>query len=120
MPDIPKEKRFVLWLEEVTKDDVVLVGGKNANLGEMIRAGIPVPPGFAVTAYAYKYFLDSTGLGEKIYAMLRDLDVNDKKALDEVTSKIRQMIKETPMPSEVEAAIRNAYRELASRLNIDP
>lgn len=120
MSDIPKEKRFVLWLEEVTKDDVVLVGGKNANLGEMIQAGIPVPPGFAVTAYAYKYFLDSTGLGEKIYAMLRDLDVNDKKALDEVTSKIRQMIKETPMPSEVEATIRNAYRELASRLNIDP
>ncbi len=120
MSDVPKEKRFVLWLEEVTKDDVVLVGGKNANLGEMIRAGIPVPPGFAVTAYAYKYFLDSTGLGEKIYAMLRDLDVNDKKALDETTSKIRQMIKETPMPPEVEAAIRNAYRELASRLNIDP
>lgn len=120
MTDLPKEKRFVLWLEEVTKDDVVLVGGKNANLGEMIRAGIPVPPGFAVTAYAYKYFLDKTGLGEKIYAMLRDLDVNDKKALDEVTSKIRQMIKETPMPPEIETAIRNAFRELSSRLNIDP
>ncbi len=118
--DVPKEKRFVLWLEEVTKDDVVLVGGKNANLGEMIRAGIPVPPGFAVTAYAYKYFLDKTGLGEKIYAMLRDLDVNDKKALDEVTSKIRQMIKETPMPPEVEEEIRKAYRELSSRLNIEP
>ncbi len=120
MSEAPKEKRFILWLEEVTKDDVVLVGGKNANLGEMIRAGIPVPPGFAVTAYAYKYFLDRTGLGEKIYSMLKDLDVNDKKALDETSSKIRQMIKETPMPPEIEESIRKAYRELASRLNMDP
>ncbi len=120
MSEVPKEKRFVLWLEEVTKDDVVLVGGKNANLGEMLRAGIPVPPGFAVTAYAYKYFLDKTGLGEKIYAMLRELDVNDKKALDETTAEIRRMIKETPMPPEVEEEIRKAYRELASKLNMDP
>jgi len=119
MSEVPKEKRFILWLEEVTKDDVPLVGGKNANLGEMIRAGIPVPPGFAVTAYAYKYFLEKTGLAEKIYAMLRDLDVNDKKALDETTAKIRQMIKETPMPPEIEKAIREAYRELSKRLGIE-
>jgi len=86
------ENRFVVWLHEVTKDDVLLVGGKNANLGEMIRAGIPVPPGFAVTSYAFKYFLETTGLGDKIYNMLRNLDVNDKKALDETTSRIRNMI----------------------------
>ncbi|MET1160274.1 MAG: phosphoenolpyruvate synthase [Thermoprotei archaeon] len=120
MSSVPKEKRFVVWLEEVTKDDVVLVGGKNANLGEMIRAGIPVPPGFAVTAYAYRYFLEKTGLAEKIYGMLRELDVNDKKALDETTAKIRQMILEQPMPREVEDEIRRYYRELAKRLNMDP
>ncbi len=114
-----KEKRFILWLEEVTKDDVVLVGGKNANLGEMLRAGIPVPPGFAVTAYAYKYFLEKTGLAEKIYSMLRELDVNDKKALDETTATIRKMIKETPMPREIEESIREAYRKLAARLGLD-
>ncbi len=119
MSERGKEEKFILWLEEVTKDDVVLVGGKNANLGEMLRAGIPVPPGFAVTAYAYKYFLEKTGLAEKIYAMLHDLDVNDKKALDEVTGKIRKMIKETPMPPEIEESIRESYRKLAARLNID-
>ncbi|WFO74529.1 phosphoenolpyruvate synthase [Desulfurococcaceae archaeon MEX13E-LK6-19] len=119
MSEIPKEKRFILWLEEVTKDDVVLVGGKNANLGEMLRAGIPVPPGFAVTAYAYKYFLEKTGLAEKIYSMLRDLDVNNTALLQETTEKIRKLIKETPMPPEIEAAIRNAYRELSKRLGIE-
>lgn len=120
MDEKPKHEKFVVWLEEVTKDDVVLVGGKNANLGEMIRAGIPVPPGFAVTAYAYKYFLDKTGLGEKIYSMLKELDVNDKKALDETTAKIRKMILEEPMPPEIEEEIRKYYRELARKLNMDP
>ncbi len=119
MSETPKEKRFILWLEEVTKDDVVLVGGKNANLGEMLRAGIPVPPGFAVTAYAYKYFLDKTGLADKIYGMLRALDVNNTKELEETAKKIRDMIKETPMPEEVEKAIREAYRELSRRLGIE-
>ncbi|MCD6487830.1 MAG: phosphoenolpyruvate synthase [Desulfurococcales archaeon] len=119
MSGIPKEKRFILWLEEVTKDDTVLVGGKNANLGEMIRAGIPVPPGFAVTAYAYKYFLEKTGLGEKIYSMLKDLDVNNTKLLQETAEKIRNMIKEQPMPLEIETAIREAYRELSRRLNLE-
>jgi len=113
------EKRFVVWLDEVTKNDVVLVGGKNANLGEMIRAGIPVPPGFAVTSYAFKYFLEKTGLGEKIYGLLRELDVNDKKALDETTAKIREMIMSQPMPREVEEEIRRYYRELADKLGID-
>ncbi|OYT40353.1 MAG: phosphoenolpyruvate synthase [Desulfurococcales archaeon ex4484_58] len=120
MSEKPKEERFVVWLDEVTKDDVVLVGGKNANLGEMIRAGIPVPPGFAVTAYAYKYFLDKTGLGEKIYGMLRELDVNDKKALDETTARIREMIMNEPMPPEIEDEIKKYYRELASKLRIEP
>ncbi|ADI31798.1 phosphoenolpyruvate synthase [Staphylothermus hellenicus DSM 12710] len=120
MSNIPKEKRFVVWLDEVTKDDVVLVGGKNANLGEMIRAGIPVPPGFAVTAYAYKYFIEKTGLKDKIYPLLNSIDVNDKKVLDETTAKIRQWIMDTPMPPEVEEEIRNYYRELAKKIGMEP
>lgn len=120
MSNVPKEKRFVVWLDEVTKDDVVLVGGKNANLGEMIRAGIPVPPGFAVTAYAYKYFIEKTGLKDKIYPLLNSIDVNDKKVLDETTAKIRQWIMDTPMPPEVEEEIRKYYRELAKKIGMEP
>lgn len=115
-----KESKFVLWLEEVRKEDTPLVGGKNANLGEMIAAGIPVPPGFAVTAYAFKYFLEKTGLGEKIYEMLRKLDVNNTKELEETTRKIREMILAQPMPPEVEEDIKNHYLDLAKRLNMDP
>ncbi|WP_276814400.1 phosphoenolpyruvate synthase [Desulfurococcus amylolyticus] len=115
-----KENKFVLWLEEVRKEDVPLVGGKNANLGEMINAGIPVPPGFAVTAYAFKYFLEKTGLGEKIYGMLRKLDVNNTKELEETTAKIREMIMNQPMPPEVEEEIKKYYIELAKKLGMDP
>ncbi len=115
-----KETRFVLWLEEVRKEDTPLVGGKNANLGEMIAAGIPVPPGFAVTAYAYRYFLEKTGLAEKIYSMLKNLDVNNTKQLEETTRKIREMILSQPMPPEIEEEIKKYYYELAKRLNADP
>jgi pyruvate,water dikinase len=115
-----KETRFVLWLEEVRKEDTPLVGGKNANLGEMITAGIPVPPGFAVTAYAFKYFLEKTGLGEKIYEMLRKLDVNNTRELEETTRRIREMILAQPMPREVEEEIEKYYYELARRLGIEP
>ncbi len=115
-----KETRFVLWLEEVRKEDTPLVGGKNANLGEMMATGIPVPPGFAVTAYAFKYFLEKTGIGPKIYEMLRKLDVNNTKELEETTRKIREMILAEPMPPEVEEEIKKCYYELANRLNMDP
>ncbi|MGB9828344.1 MAG: PEP/pyruvate-binding domain-containing protein, partial [Thermosphaera sp.] len=113
-----KSTRFVLWLDEVRKEDVPLVGGKNANLGEMLAAGIPVPPGYAVTAYAFKYFLDKTGLAEKIYSMLRQLDVNNTKALEDTTAAIREMIMNQPMPPEVESEIKKFHRELAKRLNM--
>jgi pyruvate,water dikinase len=116
----PKEKRFVLWLDEVRKEDNLLVGGKSANLGEMMAAGIPVAPGFAVTSYAFKYFLDKTGLAEKIYSMLNKLDVNNTKELEETTAKVRQMILEQPMPPEVEEEIKKYYRELAQRLGMKP
>lgn len=115
-----KEARFVLWLEEVRKEDTPLVGGKNANLGEMLAAGIPVPPGFAVTAYAFKYFMEKTGLGEKIYEMLKRLDVNNTKELEDTTRKIREMILSQPMPLEVEEEIKKYYLEMASKLNLDP
>lgn len=115
-----KETRFVLWLDEVRKEDTPLVGGKNANLGEMVAAGIPVPPGFAVTAYAFKYFLEKTGLGEKIYEMLRKLDVNNTRELEETTRKIREMILAQPMPPEVEEEIKKYYYELARKLGLEP
>jgi len=74
-------KDLVLWFENLRKTDIPSVGGKNANLGEMINAGISVPPGFAVTAYSYKKFIEETGISERIYAVIREtvVDSNDPK-----------------------------------------
>jgi len=61
------KKDLVIWFDDLRKTDIPLVGGKNANLGEMISAGLPVPPGFAITAYAYEKFIEETRIAEKIY-----------------------------------------------------
>ncbi|MEM3936497.1 MAG: phosphoenolpyruvate synthase [Thermofilaceae archaeon] len=114
-----KATEIILWFEELTKDDVPLVGGKNANLGEMIRAGIPVPPGFAVTAYAYRRFIEETGIKDEIQRILRERVKPGASAPEdyiEASREIRELIEKTPMPKDIEEAIRKAYRELCKRL----
>jgi len=112
--------RFVKWLEEVNKDMREKVGGKAANLGEMIRLGIPVPPGFVVTADAYKYFIEKTGLRDKIFEILREVvRTRDPREYEEAEKKIRSLIESQPMPPEIENEIRQAYRELCRRVGID-
>jgi len=114
-----KATRIILWFEELTKEDVPIVGGKNANLGEMIRAGIPVPPGFAVTAYAFKRFIEETGIKDEIYRILKDkVPAGAAKPEDyiEASKEIRALIEKTPMPKDIEKAIRRAYRELCKRV----
>ncbi len=113
------KEKLVVWIEELSKDDTAFVGGKAANLGEMMRAGIPVPPGFVVTSYAFKKFIEETGLAEKIKEILSGLDVSDTAALEAASERIRRMIIETPMPKDIEEEIRKFYRELAKRLGIE-
>jgi len=83
---MPKAK-FVVWFKEVDKEDIGTVGGKGANLGEMTRAGLPVPPGFIVTAQAYFHFLDAAGIRHEMEKILAPLDVNNSRALDEAAIK---------------------------------
>jgi pyruvate,water dikinase len=113
-----KEKQ-ILWFDELSKEDIPLVGGKNANLGEMIRAGIPVPPGFAITAKAYKDFITETGIAEKIYKIIEETvtDTSDPKQYEAASKKVRQLIETTPMPDVIEKSIRQAYNELGKRTN---
>jgi pyruvate,water dikinase len=112
-----REEKRILWFDELGKEDIPLVGGKNANLGEMIHAGIPVPPGFAITAEAYREFITETGIAEKIYKIIEETvtDTNDPKQYEEASKKVRQLIEATPMPSAIEKAIRAAYNELGKR-----
>ncbi len=112
--------RFVRWLEEVDKEMREKVGGKAANLGEMIRIGIPVPPGFVVTADAYKYFIEKTGIRDKIFEILRETIKEGKpEEYEEAEKRLRSLIESCPMPPEVENEIRQAYRELCKRVGIE-
>ncbi len=102
----------VLWLADVDKNDIPLVGGKGANLGELLRAEIPVPDGFVVDARTFREFLEKTKIKDEVYSLLEGLDVEDTDKLEEVSRKIREIIEKTPMPEEIEREIKEAYRKL--------
>ena len=114
-----KEKSFVLWFEEVGTHDVGLVGGKNSSLGEMIQEltakGVNVPGGFATTAYAYRYFIESAGLEAKLRKLFADLDVNNLPNLQKRAKKARALILNTPFPQDLQDAIAVAYTEMCDR-----
>jgi pyruvate,water dikinase len=116
LPSLRGEKR-ILWFEELGKEDIPLVGGKNANLGEMIKTKIPVPPGFAITAHSYHEFITQTGIAEKIYKIIGETvsDVNSPKQFEEASKKIRKLIESTAMPPQIDKAIRDAYAELGKQ-----
>jgi len=104
--------RSVVWFSEVGKEDLALVGGKGANLGELTRAGIPVPPGFVVTADTYFEFIRANGLEQRIEAELDGLDVHNSKALSERAANIRRLLMEAKIPEEAAVQIREAYIRL--------
>jgi len=114
-----KKDRLVLWFEDLDKEDIPLVGGKNANLGEMLKAGIPVPPGFAITAHAYEKFITETGIAEKIYAAIEETvtDANVPQQYEAASKKVRKIIESTPMPDDIKTAIKKAYKELGEKTN---
>jgi pyruvate,water dikinase len=101
-----------LWFKEVGKNDTPLVGGKGANLGEMTQAQIPVPPGFIVTAHTYTRFLEQSGLRPTIEKLLSHLDYNDSARLQRVSEEVKSLIRSSPVPQEIAAEIKKAYREL--------
>src|SRR5581483_7584172 len=106
---------YVRWFDELQKADVPIAGGKGANLGEMVHAGLPVPPGFVVTAAAYHKFLDEAGLREPIQQEIDALDVNDRAALEAAAESIQARIRAASVPAEVEHALVSAYEELSHR-----
>ena len=101
-----------MWFSEINKNDVVIAGGKGANLGEMYQAGFPIPPGFVVTASAYDKHLIENKIVDIIRNEISKIDVNNTEQLEAVSKKIRDTIKSKDMPYEVEEKIRTAYRKL--------
>ena len=89
-----KEEQFLLWFEQLERKDVDIVGGKSSSLGEMTaKTDVPVPYGFATTAYAYRYFIKESGLEEKMRSILSELtDVENSALLRDVSARLRDAI----------------------------
>ncbi|MCE2916935.1 MAG: phosphoenolpyruvate synthase [Rubrivivax sp.] len=116
MSTSPLATALVAPFEHLRMTDVEAVGGKNASLGELISqlaaAGVRVPGGFATTAHAFRIFLEQGGLRERIARTLSALDVEDVRALAETGAAIRQWVIDTPLPPDLEAAIRQQFERL--------
>ncbi|MCR4325393.1 MAG: phosphoenolpyruvate synthase [Patescibacteria group bacterium] len=116
---IREEGRNIVWLEDVGMDDVAMVGGKNASLGEMISElapkGVSIPGGFVVTASAYRVFMESTGCAAFVDETLKGLDTHDLKGLERRGRLIREKIRSAVMPEELAGEIRSAYAQMEER-----
>jgi len=106
---------IVKWFADLGKADVNKAGGKGANLGELVKAGLPVPPGFVVTAQAYLLFTTESGLSQKIAHAMEGLNVDDTAALQAKAREVQGMIIGTEMPAIIKSEILKAYDEMASR-----
>ena len=118
-----RDERFILWFSEIDNDDVGLVGGKNASLGEMYQTlgkeGVRIPNGFAITAHAYRYLLQQGGIGEEMHRALRGLKISDVIDLATRGAHLRELIKSCDFPKELEESIRAAYRRLCREYGKD-
>lgn len=108
--------KYVEFFEGLKKDDVAIAGGKGANLGELTQAGIPVPPGFVVTAATYDKFIKETGIFDEIMGILDAIDVNNNKQLQDASVRIKKIIMDSYMPDDIRTIILEAYNALCERI----
>jgi pyruvate,water dikinase len=108
---------YTLWFDKAGKEAIGLVGGKNASLGELIKADIPVPPGFSVTTEAYLEFL-SSGVQDKIQEILSRSNLQDVASLENASKAIRELMASTPMPKRIEEEICSNYQALAQVFDV--
>ncbi|MFB0972458.1 MAG: phosphoenolpyruvate synthase [Tissierellia bacterium] len=111
--------RYIKRFNEVGKNDIPIVGGKGANLGEMTQMGLDVPPGFCVTSSAYNYFIDYTNLNETVKVLLERLDVDNPDSLTLVSERLQAKLNESKIPEDLEAEIRAAYRDFSKAVDLE-
>lgn len=107
---------YIRPFSEITKNDIPSVGGKGANLGELTHAGLPVPPGFCVTADAYRTFIEATHVGDTIRDLLAATRIDDAENVEKNTAQIRELLTAQPMPPDVAAQVLAGYSRLAAEL----
>ncbi len=105
-------KKFIVWFEEVGKNDVGLVGGKGANLGEMVNASLPIPYGFIITAQAYFDFIEKAGIKNKILSLLEKLNFENTHELSEASKHIGEIIIASDLPESLVKDIIKYYENL--------
>jgi pyruvate, water dikinase len=108
----------IRWFGEIGLADVALVGGKGANLGELTAAGLPVPPGFVVTADAYLHAVSESGARARLTQLLGGLNADDNSSLTVTQEAARESIMATQIPAEIAAAIEDAYRRLGDNVAV--
>lgn len=113
-----KANEYLLWFDQLEREDVAIAGGKSSSLGEMTsKVEVPVPYGFATTAHAYRYFFEKTGLDLEIKELVSELvDVENSALLRDVCAKMRKVIMEKEMPADLQEQIIAAYAELGKRV----
>src|SRR5215475_610580 len=109
LPKYDNRMKPVSWLQDLGKEDGGLAGGKAANLGEVLRAGLPVPPGFVVTTAAYDDFLAANGLREEVERLTTTSHPEDAAALEPTSQAIAARFAAGAMPEAVATAVREAY-----------
>lgn len=107
--------KYTLNFEEISAGSLPFVGGKNANLGEMLRAGIRVPTGFATTTDSYLCFITRAGIKDEIFEILSDVSIDDEESLDETSAKIQALIGSAPIPDDIQDAIKEGYSCLCEK-----
>ena len=105
---------FIRNLDQLSKGDLALAGGKAANLGELIRGGLPVPPGFCILTDAYREVIRRQGLDEKMPAIIRRIEQPAPEMLEKAAAEIRGLFLSAAVPREIADPVRAAYRELGS------
>jgi len=112
--------KLIVWLDEAGSEDRLLTGGKAAGLAELVRAGIPVPPGFVITSEAYRLFIEETGIGAYIKAVLDEvIQTGSPQEYEKASEMIRSKFVRTPIPHVLKEEIVKAYRKLAERIGLE-
>ncbi len=107
------QNKFIYFFSEIGKEDIPLVGGKGANLGEMYNLGIPVPPGFNISSSAYFYFVEQNNLKEKIKEYLKVTDKDRPESFSQASEKIKKLFTDAPIPKEISQPTIKAYAKLS-------
>jgi pyruvate,water dikinase len=110
---------YNLNFKQLNRSSLPQVGGKNASLGEMLNAGVNVPPGFAVTTDSYLHFITETGIQDGILKVLADMKIGDLNALNAASDEIQQMINTAPLSEDIRTAIEDGYTELCKTCGLE-